>query len=362
MAPVNVRLNPVGLAVGVAVIISIFFYIFGLPGLFRQEQRISMKEILSVSVELARRGGSRVKSIVEAKNGLEAQVKGKTKEGAKEMLTQGDLQSHKAIFYGFEKAFPGLRVLSEEHDTEPVDLNTIPSVNKELEEVMDIVLSDQSIPMNSIAIWIDPLDATQEYTEALYQYVTTMVCVVVNGEPRIGVIHRPFSDETVWAWVGYGHSTNLKKAENVKYDTKKKKIIVSRSHKGTVEDVAREAFGEDTEVIGAGGAGYKVLEVIKGNVNAYTHVTLIKKWDICAGNAIISAMDGKMTTLEGNIIDYSPFNDYKNDKGLLATLYDHFDYLEKLAPAVEKYKKNTVKKTIEKKPHESKDDEKRPSR
>ncbi|XP_046543444.1 inositol monophosphatase 3-like [Haliotis rubra] len=353
MAPVNVRLNPVGLAVGVAVIISISFYIFGLPGLFRQEPRISMKELLSVSVELARRGGSRVKAIVEEKKGLEAEVKGKTKEGENEMLTQGDLQSHKAIFYGFEKAFPGLRVMSEEHDTEPVDLTTIPNVNKELKEVTDIVQSDQSIPMNSIAIWIDPLDATQEYTEGLNEYVTTMVCVVVNGEPRIGVIHRPFSDETVWAWVGYGHSENLKKAEKAETETggsKRKKIIVSRSHKGTVEDVAREAFGEDTEVIGAGGAGYKTLEVIKGKVNAYTHVTLIKKWDICAGNAIISAMDGKMTTLEGNIIDYSPFNDYKNDKGLLATLYDHFDYLEKLAPVVEKFKKsNDAKKKEEKK-------------
>lgn len=34
------------------------------------------------------------------------------------------------------------------------------------------------------------------FSEGLYDYVTTMVCVVVNGEPTIGVIHKPFSGET----------------------------------------------------------------------------------------------------------------------------------------------------------------------
>lgn len=76
--------------------------------------------------------------------------------------------------------------------------------------------------------------------------------------------------------------------------------------------------------------GYKTLEVIKGNQDAYVHTTLIKKWDICAGNAILNALDGKMTTLDGKHIDYKSGDQPKNEGGLVATTYNHEMYLDKL--------------------------------
>lgn len=41
-----------------------------------------------------------------------------------------------------------------------------------------------------------------------------MVCVAVNGKPVIGVIHKPFEDETYWGWVGQEVSEDLDSKKN----------------------------------------------------------------------------------------------------------------------------------------------------
>ena len=104
-----------------------------------------------------------------------------------------------------------------------------------------------------------------------------------------------------------------------------------------MHDVAADVFGTEVTVTPAGGAGFKAWEVAAGRQDAYVHTTLIKKWDICPGDALLAALGGKMTDLSGKEIDYSGKPAYvKAEGGVLATLHDHNAFLDQLKVAMVK--------------------------
>lgn len=60
-------------------------------------------------------------------------------------------------------------------------------------------------------------------------------------------------------------------------------------------------------------------------------MTAIKKWDICAGTAILTALGGTVTQLfNQQLISFGP-NDPKVLTGLLATMSNHAWYLDKFS-------------------------------
>ena len=64
-------------------------------------------------------------------------------------------------------------------------------------------------------------------------------------------------------------------------------------------------MGEKVHITKAGGAGYKIVELFNGGAESYFHDNKIKKWDICAGEAILrSTCYGKFTDMTGERIDY----------------------------------------------------------
>lgn len=212
--------------------------------------------------------------------------------------------------------------------------------------------------MSSVTVWIDPLDATQEYTEGgakpdLLRFVTVMLCIAVSGKPIAGVIHQPFAEEggggggsdggggsnegaTYWGWVGHGMSRSLYDAANTKHPKTEGslRVTASRSHAGDVFKVADEAFHgwRKVERVVAAGSGFKALSVAERANDLYLHTTAIKKWDICAGNAVLNTLHGRMTTIKGDEIDYGFDGDPKNTDGIVAayTTTNHQEYLKRL--------------------------------
>lgn len=306
---------------------------------------VDLSRLLAVAIEVAERGGNEVKQ-VRRDSELNLKSKGKTREGVINPVTDGDMRSHYQMYYGLKQMFPGLTVISEEHshpDAAHPDLLPILAKNKEVEQ-MAITELDDPLALSDVTVWIDPLDATKEYSENKLEFVTTMVCVAVKGEPVIGVIHQPFKSDTgvtYWGWVERGHSKSLEIAPR-SMDTGNKlpdplKVLVSMSHAGETEELAKKAFGDSTVIVPAAGAGYKTLAALWGLGDVYLHKTLIKKWDTCAPNALLRATGGRMTTLTGDKIDYAaPAAGAKSERiegGLLAAPLFHSQLLEKVKNA-----------------------------
>ncbi|CAL8347921.1 unnamed protein product [Merluccius merluccius] len=303
MAPMGLRLSPLGAAIfcllGVGVVYHLYSGVLSTRvAAFRQGSRVDLRDLLALSVEAAVQGGREVRrTLIGGREGGGREVNSEEHDGS---AGEGEV---------WTKAIP-------------------PDILKKVPE-------GKEVPAHMVTVWIDPLDATQEYTENMLQYVTTMVCVAVDGEPVIGVIHKPFTGDTAWAFVGQGHNVSRRSSYSLSPPT----VIVSRSHAGRVRSFIQGAFGNATTITPAGGAGYKVLSLVaplphdtastSDQADVYIHVTYIKKWDICAGAALVKALGGRMTTLKGEDIDYR--GNEGNSGGLVASVgLDHKALLERL--------------------------------
>ncbi|EYC10084.1 hypothetical protein Y032_0057g2753 [Ancylostoma ceylanicum] len=265
---------------------------------------VDLNSVVSYAVLAVEMGGYAVRKIHE-ENKLNIAQKGLTDEGKAELLTKADLISNYLILDVLQR-FPRLKIVTEEKDSSISEKEATPyradsySVWLSIRDILSQIPSYR-LTLSDVQIYVDPLDATQEYTEGLTQYVTVMVCVAVKDEPIFGAIYRPFSNETIFGVKGWGVMTSSgKKLYPHPLAETARKIVVSRSHAGAVEKLARKSFGEGYDVEPAGGSGYKTLRLVNGTAELYIHQTAIKKWDTCAGDAILRAMGGAMLDLEGS--------------------------------------------------------------
>ena len=151
-------------------------------------------------------------------------------------------------------------------------------------------------------------------TAGFHEDVTVLVGIAVEGKPVAGVIHQPFygtnagrpaheQGRTVWGMKGLGvRGISPRPSPN----QAGLRLAVSRTHySGTVERVT-ELLQASEKVI-AGGAGNKMLMVLENVVDAYIYPSVgTKRWDTCAGDALIQAAGGSVTDVLGRPLVYNP--------------------------------------------------------
>ncbi|MCP9264170.1 Inositol monophosphatase 3 [Dirofilaria immitis] len=191
---------------------------------------------------------------------------------------KADLLSNQLII-NVLKRYPGIKVISEEKNEKlsVVDYERYQSKQQELyanvKTIVDLFPS-RKYSLSKLALWIDPLDATQEFTEGLFEYVSVMTCISLNGIPIFGVIYRPFTGEKVYGLNEFGIiKGNGDKWERTVLKDSSKLIMITCWE---CEELASKTFFANFTIEAAGGSGYKSLRLLNGTGQLYVHKTAIK--------------------------------------------------------------------------------------
>ncbi|CAF1443602.1 unnamed protein product [Adineta ricciae] len=278
------------------------------------DENINLVDLFSYAYQLTYQAGQAIKLFKNKKENFREIFKKKSFEDLpSEPVTIADLISHSILTNGLKSKFQNLQIVSEEKDS--IDDEQFKIIQKKF-NVKDKLttipqITDENhfltVPLSSVAVWIDPLDATKEFTEDLTEYVTVMFCVTVDKQPTIGILYSPFTERISWGWVGVNHSM-IKRDENSLKPLHTRgvdDIIVSRSHAGQTFELLKSIYRDKQyKIIPAAGSGYKTVQILENYADYYLHITPIKKWDLCAPDALLRANQGTMTTLKNQTISY----------------------------------------------------------
>lgn len=345
--------------------------------LFTFASSFQIGSLLSTCVDACQRGCIEIRKVQakrETTPNKSMQVEWKDQLDPRSALTEADELAHKMIVGSLLATWGSdLNIVSEEEGDEYVD-ESIPSMIYEtLKKDMfdDDIGETPDIDPSDITIFIDPLDGTREFVEGRLENCQVLVGIAVRGEAVAGAIGIPFPNATldseptlvyglsevgsgvIGATLTRGPYPLNKHIDGVKYP---------RPHHATgdsMSDVMNACRKGATKRLGGstvtyGGAGNKILAAALGEVVCSIQHKVGGPWDLCAPEAVLKAMGGKMTDLFGKEIEI-----YKadapsrcNERGYIASapgadedgifhqaLANHF-----LAhPTVQKYRDDVMK-------------------
>eukprot|EP00978_Attheya_sp_CCMP212_P028393 scaffold97890_cov55-Attheya_sp.AAC.4 len=295
----------------------------------RQASGLQIGPLLSTCVDACQRGCHEIRTVQASRisSGSPLKVELKESQDPRSALTEADAAAQRAIVGALRAEWGDeLRIVGEEDDDEEFKASLANMDFKPLRRDMfdDDIGETMDIDPSEIIIYVDPLDGTREFVEGRLANCQVLVGVAIGGESVAGAIGIPFPADVGSGVVGetltrgpYPLEHNI---DGVKYprphhatgDSTDEVMVACR--KGAIH-----RFGGSNVIYG--GAGNKILAAALGEVACSIQHKVGGPWDLCAPEAILKAMGGKITDLFGEEIAI-----YKsdaparcNERGYLAT-------------------------------------------
>ena len=175
--------------------------------------------------------------------------------------------------------------------------------------VAEEAVAKDGVPgIGSTPFWlVDPLDGTREFLNRNGEF-TVNIALVIDKEPKLGVIYVPAQDTTYTGLVGVGATRQIGDAapESISIRTPPEEgvtVLASRRH-GDPEVLSTFLNDRPIAEIRNAGSSLKLCLVAAGEGDIYPRFGNTMEWDIAAGHAILSAAGGRITTEDGEPMLY----------------------------------------------------------
>lgn len=171
---------------------------------------------------------------------------------------------------------------------------------------------------------VDPLDGTREFIRGSGEF-TVNVGLVVEGVPVFGMIYAPVIG-ALFVTLGAGRAVEtaisvderapslanrtLSELATRRPDLDALTVVTSRSHRA--ESVEEFLAGYAVAEIRRGGSSLKFCQIARGDADFYVRLGPTNEWDTAAGQAILAAAGGCVTTLDGAPLAYGNTSDMIN--------------------------------------------------
>lgn len=229
--------------------------------------------------DLARQAGVAILAIYQAEQF--AQAAAVQHKGDSSPLTQADLAAQRIISAGLRALSPELPQLSEE-----------------------AALTPWSERQHWHRYWlIDPLDGTKEFLQRNGEF-TVNIALIEASEPVLGVVYAPALDllfsGDVLTGKAYCNGQPIATQPPLCRNSPMRRLV-SRSHAGRADT---EASGPQDTLIPLG-SSLKFCHIAQGQADIYQRLGPTSEWDTAAGQAILEAAGGSVTTLSGQRLRYN---------------------------------------------------------
>jgi 3'(2'), 5'-bisphosphate nucleotidase len=201
-------------------------------------------------------------------------------------LTAADLAAQKVIASGLAQIDPLLPVVSEEAS---------------------------QLPWEQRREWsrywlVDPLDGTREFVKRNGEF-TVNIALIENGQPVLGVVLAPVTEELFVAARGHGAWWQVQR--DAEWERISARALAnppvaagSRSHGGLSEMTLRRLLGEEYQLHPLG-SSLKFCLIARGSADVYLRRGPTSEWDTAAAQCVLEEAGGAVLDLTGKPLHYN---------------------------------------------------------